>query len=270
MLRLVPVAGVPFELFKPLHSDPEASVRLQYVLQVPFAISSLDEADPFLFAATVERLIPLSGLFLHAEELNVPKVETSRRALGMALALRRSGNPKDREKALELILNHPDPAVRRLGMQWIAEENLLDYAKLLPRAAAQPPVTPELFEAYLAAQEILAGKKRDDTSGDEFVLRVLDDAAQPAAFHALALRMVRPDHPKLPTNRLATFLKNGDGTLRHESAAKLGRAQRCRLSRAATASGREGRPDVAGRRRGRPGALREPGGDAATAPVVAG
>jgi putative heme-binding domain-containing protein len=80
----------------------------------------------------------------------------------------------------------------------------------------------EVFEAWVAAQELFANPKglKDPTkeiSGDIFVLKVFKDAKQPAAFRALALRMLPPNHVAVKVPDLLTLLKDADNTLRGET-----------------------------------------------------
>jgi putative heme-binding domain-containing protein len=106
----------------------------------------------------------------------------------------------------------------------VGEERLQEFAPLLTASASQSPVNRELFEALLAAREFLAGVHRrpsDEPSGEDFVSRVLIDSRQPAAFRALALRMLRPDHPAANVSRLRAFVLGDDKTLRWEAARTL-------------------------------------------------
>src|SRR5262249_46224927 len=83
-------------------------------------------------------------------------------------------------------------------------------------------ISREVFEAWLAAQELLAksGPLKDATkefAGDVFVLKVLRDAKQPAALRTLALQMLRPDHPNLKLADLTPLLTAVDKPLRAEA-----------------------------------------------------
>lgn len=205
--------------------DPSAFVRMQAMLQLhkPSSVRALlpvlADPDPFLAAAALDRLGRQGNVaFLRQVEAPDPRLR-----LGVLLALRRGGEAAGR-KALRTFLADPDPAVRRAAVQWVAEERLQDLAPLVQSAVRRPPVTRDLFEAYLAAGDLLAGRKHksdDEASGEALVVKILADPAQPPAVHALALRMLRPDHPFLTDVRLLGFLYARDADLRREAVRTL-------------------------------------------------
>jgi putative membrane-bound dehydrogenase-like protein len=192
-----------------------AQLRTEPSLQA--IVPVLADNDPFLAGAALEALgrPGHTGLLLtHADATN-PKVR-----LGVLLALRRAGEAGGRG-TLPKYLEDPDPGIRRAAIQWVGEERLQEYAPLLKPAAAQPPVTREVFEALLASQEFLAGvskKPLEELSGEVYVAQVVRDAGQAPALRALALRMLRPDHPALTAPLLRQFLDGPDRSLRHEAA----------------------------------------------------
>jgi putative membrane-bound dehydrogenase-like protein len=134
------------------------------------------------------------------------------------LTMRRLGETK----YLPEFLADDDPSIRRAAIQWVAEENLTQYAKLIDAAATKAPVSREVFEAWVAAKELLANpgplkNPSDERSGDVFVLKVVKEAQQPAALRALALHMLRPDHPQLKLADLTPLLTAEDKALRAEA-----------------------------------------------------
>jgi putative membrane-bound dehydrogenase-like protein len=206
-------------------SDPVATVRLQAILtsrgisladaRTPLVPLLADE-DPFIFSGALsavarEELVD----FIHKNEQS-PKIR-----LGLMLALRRFGGPLAAQ-GLRMSLADADPAIRRAAVQWIAEEGLKDYDTLLDKAVAVQPITRELFEAWLAAKELLANpgplkNPSNEPGGDAFVLKVIVDAKQPTVLRALALRMLRPDHPKLKLADLVALVKGTDADLKTEA-----------------------------------------------------
>jgi putative membrane-bound dehydrogenase-like protein len=199
--------------------DPSPHVRLQAMLNYlgheEGLVTALADKDPFLAAAALQTL----GAGNASTVLPHLKSDNPAIRVGILLALRRTGDPEAR-KALPKFLDDPDPEVRRAAIQWVGEDGLKEYAKLIEKSAAKAPVTKALFEALLASQDFLSGKKRvptDEPSGEEFVAKVLKDASQPAAFHVLAVRMLRPDHPALDPARLKKFLEGKDKALRREA-----------------------------------------------------
>lgn len=194
--------------------DPSPGVRLQAILQLRTrpalqgVVPLLADKDPFLAGAALAVL----GRPGHADLL-LPAARGKDGALrlGALLALRRSGE-KEGRALLPAFLADASPEVRRAAIQWVGEERLTEYRDLLQPAAARAPVTRELFEALLAANDLLSGKAhkpRDESAGEGYAARILTDSTQPAAFRALALRMLRPDHPAVTPKLLGQFLAGG-------------------------------------------------------------
>jgi putative membrane-bound dehydrogenase-like protein len=201
--------------------DANPLVRLQAILQVrsepslEALVPVLAQPDPFLAAAALESLSrPGHGKLLAGQH----KAKDPKLRVGVLLALRRSGEPSGRD-LIPAFLADRDPEVRRAAIQWVGEEGLREFAPLLKDAAALEPVTRELFEALLASNEFLKGTRgsRDEVSGEEYVLAVVQDGAQPASLRAIALRMLRPDHPRLRTALLQSFLLSSQEALRREA-----------------------------------------------------
>jgi putative membrane-bound dehydrogenase-like protein len=193
-------------------------LRTRPALRAVLAV--LADKDPFLVGAALEVLgrPGNSALLLSHVKASDPKLR-----LGVLLALRRGGEEAGR-KVLPQFLADPDPEVRRTAIQWVGEERLHRFQPLLKAAASRPPVTRELFEALLATQAFLSGEQhqRADEVGPElYVAKVMQDSSQPAAILAVALRMLRPDHPVLTVTRLRGFLESTDHALRTEAARTL-------------------------------------------------
>jgi putative membrane-bound dehydrogenase-like protein len=204
--------------------DPSAFVRMQAILELhtpgtaQTIVPLLGDRDPFLAAAALEVLgrsehVPL--LRSHAGDAD-PRVRE-----GVLLALRRSGVPG--HAPLPAFLTDADAGVRRAAIQWVGEERLHALAPLLEQAASRPPVTRDLFEAYLASSELLRGGfgLLKEASGQESIARVLRDASKPPAVKALALRMLQPDSPALNARQLASFLGEKNPELQSEAARTL-------------------------------------------------
>jgi putative heme-binding domain-containing protein len=209
--------------------DPVPLVRVQAVLalrklldrsaRAPF-VPLLGSDDPFIVSAAIAATSRFPSVFYAPGGL--PK--DARLRLGVLLASRREGYGPDDN--MPKFLDDPDPAIRRTAIQWVAEEGLHDYAKSIDEAAAKLPVTRELFEAWLAAKELLANpgmpkNASNDLGGDAFVLKIVADAKQPAIFRALALRMLPPEHVKLRLTDLLALVKDADPELRAEAVKTL-------------------------------------------------
>jgi putative membrane-bound dehydrogenase-like protein len=185
------------------------------------AVALLGTPDPFLRTAALDVLSKSEAKWL--AELNVaadPDFKVSR-----LLALRRTGTPAA-QALLPGALQDIDPGVRRAAIQWIAEEQLSSYAPLIDAAASKLPASREVFEAWVAAKDLLANpglpkNPNKEPSGDQFVVKVVQDQAQPAALRALALRMLRPDHPGLKLGTLLAFDQSAPVPLQSEAVRAL-------------------------------------------------
>jgi putative membrane-bound dehydrogenase-like protein len=210
------------KLVKKEKEDPFVRRQAMALLQKPESLKALvpflGDDDPFLMGTALERLGRKGNTELlrpHAFDKN-PKLR-----VGVLLALRRAGEPEGRDM-IRAFLADSDPEVRRAAIQWVGEDQLKDFAPLLGASAAKLPVTRELFESYLGALDFLQ-EKRDwnkEGSGEEFIIKILQDAKQPKEIHTIALRMIRPDHPGLTAALLESFLKAPDNEKLHLEAAR--------------------------------------------------
>jgi putative heme-binding domain-containing protein len=183
-------------------------------------VRMLGDPDPFLVSAALYAL----GRPAHLAVLKDAARSTNPRVrLGALLALRRLEEGRGRD-LLAKFLDDTDPEVRRAAVQWVGEERLTRYKDAIARAAAKAPVKRDLFEAMLASQALLDGKKWDSSvepSGEVYVAVIVKDAKQPAVFRTLALRMLRPDHPALKPALLKELLADHDEALRAQAARTL-------------------------------------------------
>ncbi|MBI3865199.1 MAG: HEAT repeat domain-containing protein, partial [Planctomycetia bacterium] len=138
--------------------------------------------------------------------------------IAMLLAARLH-DPRDRT-LLTISLGDHDPDVRRLAVQWVAEER---HSDLRPRVEAvfnSNAVTADLFMATLAALEMLDGAKPadiDKTPAAKYVLPLLTDEKRSPAVRAQALRLVAPNDPRLEPAFLGKLLAGNDSLLRQEA-----------------------------------------------------
>jgi putative membrane-bound dehydrogenase-like protein len=209
-------------------ADPSKFVRMQAILglgpQAPLEplLGILADPDPFLAGAVIEALgQPGHGKLLldHALDRQMP----TKVRLGLVVAMRRSGDAYC-QAVIPKLLEDADPAVRRAAIQWVGEDQLKEYASALEGAASRPPTTREVFEAFIAANDFLnAGARREmDQRGSEpYLARVIGDPQKPSALRALALRMIRIDHPSLTVARLQSLIAEKDEALRLEAVRAL-------------------------------------------------
>lgn len=198
--RLATKAGT--EVVKPAHAEPlaetnPAALRFNRLIaadapdQLGKLRSGLADTDPFIRSAAITALAKpsLGDLASKAADDADPAVR-----LGTLAALRR-GAHGDPAALLRGHLADPDERVRLLALQWAGEDRVTALANDLSRAVAQHP-TPTLFQAYLAAAEMLASEpytpaaKPDPAVRQQLLARILHDDAQPPALHAMAAAAV--------------------------------------------------------------------------------
>jgi putative membrane-bound dehydrogenase-like protein len=183
--------------------------------------------DPFLFSIIVfvlsqqlsqddfsKYLIPDATPDVKA---SAPKVRQA-----MLLAARKQAPKEDR--LLRVALADPDPDVRRLAVQWAAEEKLTDLKPRVEAVFDGKGMTPELFLATLAALEMLDGKKPEDfdkTPAGQYVVPLLKDEKRSPAVRAQALRLVSPTDKSLDAPFFASLLKSDYEPLRVETVRTL-------------------------------------------------
>jgi putative membrane-bound dehydrogenase-like protein len=203
--------------------DRSAYVRLQALLRMTapapapdWLIGLLGDADPFLVGAAISVLgrPGASEELLHRATAESPKIR-----VGILVALRRTGDKID-SIVLRNFLRDPEPSIRRAAIQWAAEDGRSDLSAEISVAASRPPVTLDVFEAYLGALEYLTAPssgRRDAKLAETHLAAILCDSAQSELIRAYALRMLRPDHPLLALPKLQEWLADGNELLRLEA-----------------------------------------------------
>lgn len=210
--------------------------------------AALAESDPFIRSAAVNALAsdraggsPLSetgghepaargaGSITVANELLADARPQIR--LGALLALWR-GKAAEPVAALRRALSDPDEQVRFLALWWTAEERITALTNDLAKAVAVNP-SPNLFQAYLAAAEILSSpppdsgqppKNHPPSAREQILSRILHDDTQPATLRAMAAATVsNPSEPRTAA-RLTQFAREDDLLLRTEAVRTLASA----------------------------------------------
>jgi putative membrane-bound dehydrogenase-like protein len=141
----------------------------------------------------------------------------------LGLLLTRRVEP-DNDEVVAAALADSIPQVRRLAVQWAAEDRLIELRPQVEAVLKSEPMTTDLFLATLAALEMLDGKDPkdfDQTPPGKYVLPLLSDPAAPAAVKTQALRLVDPADPGLTLELLESLLASDDTALRLEAIRSL-------------------------------------------------
>ena len=146
----------------------------------------------------------------------------------MALVLRDSSS-KDAVDQIPELLQSPDEQVRFIAARWIGEENLKQFEPLLVRGLTDEETSGWLFDAYLAAIEMLQSENKSSSYEDrkaEILSDVLARENVPVNVLVHVLRSIDGllSHPVLANKenpfdeqRLLALLEHEDSTLRIEA-----------------------------------------------------
>jgi putative membrane-bound dehydrogenase-like protein len=206
-----------FEKWAPgrfLGATQPAELRVA-ALFIPVHLIANEEARQFLlddtFAQTAYLLTGSSELL----EGNTPGFDILR-----ALRLRREDTVESRKQIHDLCRSSNE-AVRFVSVMWIGESRLLEHRADLERLLNAPNCTRRLFEATLAALEMLDGKKSrnpsEELGGDVYVLQLLNNEKTSAEVRRFALRTLKPEHEQLTVEVLTKLIRDADDGVRLEA-----------------------------------------------------
>lgn len=176
--------------------------------------TALSSDDPFVHTA---------GVWSAAKQnFQVPPADDPRIRLGRLEALRLS-RTDDVDDTLKSALADPSEEVRLYAVRWIADERITALRDQVAGLLDEPPPSSRYYLAVLAAVDWLDHEPDTLDSGitNELLARELDDPARSSAVHALALRLLSPDHPLLTRERLREYLTADYQPLRLEAVRTL-------------------------------------------------
>lgn len=212
---------------EPLAETNQEALRCQRLLaadspaQFEELKSALADSDPFIRSAAITALAKpvFRDAVMKAADDASPVVR-----LGALLALWR-GHADDAVTILRKHLSDTDERVRFLALWWTGEDRIQALTDDISRAIAQEP-TPAMFQAYLAAAEMLAsepyapavkGVPAKPSVRQELLASILHDDKQPAALHAMAAATVTTLTDAKTAERLLHFARHGDTKVRQEA-----------------------------------------------------
>jgi putative membrane-bound dehydrogenase-like protein len=143
--------------------------------------------------------------------------QASRLRLALGLTARQRF-PQDQE-LVALLFKDPEPSIKRVAVQWAAEEKFKDLRPQVEAILRDPSLTSDLLLAALAGLEMLDGVNPvdfDKTPASKYVLPLVQKEGAPAV-RALALRMVSPSDPALTLDLFQKLLASPDERLRLEA-----------------------------------------------------
>jgi putative membrane-bound dehydrogenase-like protein len=178
-------------------------------------LRALDSGDLFLQQAAREA--GLDALLQKSQE-EFSKLPTALRQ--QAAIFGKSRDPAEHRSIVPRLLSDPDPTVQLIGVMWVGEEVLSEFADEVEKVLNTSANNRMLFEACLAAlHEIRGGPRgpKDESPGETYIAKLLENPKASVAVRSFALRSLRPDHPWLTSERLTQLLRDPDATIRLEA-----------------------------------------------------
>jgi len=188
--------------------------------------------DPFAWQSVASRLMDLlrrepkwdaqarSDYFNRYAALNSPE------SMIWATIAAREANAESPLSLTPSLLKHADPRVKLLGVMWAGEERMTALRPDVERVLTEPGLTRELFEACLAALELIDGETpagsilsdpKKETAGEQYVFQMLRSGSTLPGVRRFALKALRPDHPQLDMQLLARLAADSDAATRIEA-----------------------------------------------------
>ena len=190
-----------------------------------FCLTDAAHADPFMRQAALVGL--KRSRFLKATTDRWKKLDDPACRVGILLYYRDS-NIADAHTLLPAFLSDPDPTVRFCAVQWVGEERLDAYRPRVLALLQSGATTSQLFEACLAALDLLDGKSPaslDETGADSYIARLLLDENTSDDVRGRALRMLDPKHASVTVEFLSPLLASADPTVQLEAIRTLRESQ---------------------------------------------
>lgn len=123
----------------------------------------------------------------------------------------------------EFLLQDSDSRIRLYAVRWIADEKITELRDDVAKLLEGDLPSERYYLAVLTAVDWLDGNggPHDKAVADRVLVSELKNANRPPTIHALALRLLSPDHEYLNPNTLAKLLKSPHAELRTEAVRTL-------------------------------------------------
>ncbi len=181
-------------------------------------LDMLNDNDAFIRQAARDALIrsPEVLAALSWEELNAKELR------GIMLAAR-SANFDGFRKLLGSLLSNPDQDVRFIATQWIGEEGLQEFRKLLEDSLSAEVTDGAILKATLTSLALLDGKSPKDAErgGDKYLASLLDRTDLSRSTLIEVIRLLPANHAALTAGRLKALLTSDDPSLQIEAVRAL-------------------------------------------------
>lgn len=181
-------------------------------------LDALKSDDLFVRQSAVAGLLKGAG----PNDLTFEALKDPRQRLGLLQALRWRDTETDREKWIKAGLADSSPEVRLTAVRWAADLKLKGFGPELNAQLNWAQATPALFKAAMAGIDwIDQGGKLEGARQKEQLLGILNDAKKPAAFRAMALKLLPLSTAELTPAKLKELAGNEDAQLRGEAVRTL-------------------------------------------------
>ena len=214
------------------HQRLEALLRAEEAGEFPQLLAGLKEEDPFVLSASITALArPVYRERVLAELESADE----RIRLGALLALRRA-EISQAETIIRKLLQDSNSTIRKMALIWAGESMQLSLAKEIDRAVSFATTPADLFEVYLATQQLLTVEEADRIAkkipgsatkrpvDQAAIASVLQDTSKPADIRALAMRFIERPDPIF--DLLSSLVENAEDLLALEAVQTLARSSR--------------------------------------------
>ena len=217
------------EFKQPVSLKPSTNRPAANELSTKDALVKLGSDDPYARTAAINVLAEQPNVLTNYKWQRAGSVARA----NFAVALKRS-DAAGRTEIIPALLSDEDSDVRYVGIKWIADEKLVDFAPNLKAVLDRSDLSRRDLLATVAALEVVGkttipdgkgtgnsskkGKIRNkEFSPSDTLLELALDTARPPGLRAMALANVKVDHPKLTVATLAPLAKSNHKSIQREA-----------------------------------------------------